>query len=105
MSKEIDLGTCCACGEKRPFTRNLMCLDFEAPIPGTGWGCVKCELPLNGAMAVLCDECLNANATAEFVVVGLAMERRRVAIDDVEKRPFLHDLSKHPELELASNHE
>ncbi len=57
-----DLGPCCACGKSGPDVRNIMMLHVRAPVPGTGWGCFACKLPLNGAVAVLCDICLLTHA-------------------------------------------
>lgn len=51
-----DLGSCCICAGKQSV-RTVLQLGFRAPVPGTGWGCVVCRLPGDGAVAVLCDEC------------------------------------------------
>jgi hypothetical protein len=53
----LDLGSCCICGKEDETVRNLGMLSFRAPIPGTGWGCVQCGLPMDGAQVVICDEC------------------------------------------------
>jgi hypothetical protein len=71
-------------------------LDQEAPLPGSGWGCVVCDLPPNGAMVVLCDECLRDNALPHFVVYGPIGHKQRMPIDELKRVPFVHDLSRHP---------
>lgn len=48
-----NLGPCCMC-EGGP-THNLIMLNQRGAIPGHGWGCVVCDLPLDGAYAVLCE--------------------------------------------------
>lgn len=53
---EIDLGPCCIC-EGRVDVRTMISLDGKCPIPGRGWGCLKCHLPADGAVAVICDQC------------------------------------------------
>ena len=68
------LGRCCACleeGTEGNPVRNLMMLDRLAPTPGTGWGCFVCGLPLDGAVAVLCERCVEAEADGSgFGVAG-----------------------------------
>lgn len=91
---ELNLGACCACGQIKPDVRNVMMLDYRAPVPGTGWGCIVCGLPTDGAVAVLCDECLLTHAEIKFVYSG---KNNRVSISNL-KDEFHHDRSKHPEL-------
>lgn len=57
----ISLGTCCMCG-RADGVRNIIQLELRAPIAGHGWGCTVCDLPLDGAIAVICDDCLPAFA-------------------------------------------
>ena len=58
----IDLGMCCACRLAGPTVRNIMMIPFRAPVPGKGWGCLVCRLPSDGAVAVVCDACLESGA-------------------------------------------
>jgi hypothetical protein len=88
-----DLGPCCAC--KRGGARNLLMLDRKAPVPGTGWGCVICDLPSDGAVAVMCDECLGLVPLE--VCQGFAMTRARAPFSSLSADWFGHDESKHPE--------
>jgi hypothetical protein len=93
MTGHIDLGPCCAC-EATAGVRNIIMLHKLAPILGTGWGCVVCGLPCDGAIAVLCDGCVGAKRPARFAVFGLASERRRIPVADLAD-DFDHDLAKH----------
>lgn len=92
------MGTCCTCGKDGPDVRNVMMLHFRAPVPATGWGCVVCGLPPDGAVAVLCDGCLDRVSDGEgkivFACAGYAGENRRVKVDTLTEK-FDHDLSKH----------
>jgi hypothetical protein len=98
---EVDgpnLGLCCECGE-RPAT-GMMMLPWLAPMPGTGWGCVICDLPANGAVAVLCDPCADkvaaeANHWPRFVCVGYAQDNKRKPLAKLPSDYFGHDRSKH----------
>ncbi|MBE9050663.1 hypothetical protein IQ243_09595 [Nostocales cyanobacterium LEGE 11386] len=54
----LDLGMCCGCGCTGETVRNIITLEKKAPVPGTGWGCLVCGLPSDGAVAVVCDDCL-----------------------------------------------
>lgn len=94
---ELDLpalGACCACGQGGPTVRNIMMLDFRAPVSGTGWGCIVCDLPSDGAIAVLCDACAESNAAIRDVCVGQPGDNVRAEIKTVQQ-PFGHDLSRH----------
>jgi hypothetical protein len=53
-----DLGPCCGCEVTTLGACNIVMLDKKAPVAGAGWGCLVCELPHDGAVAVLCDACL-----------------------------------------------
>jgi hypothetical protein len=79
---QLDLGTCCACGGTQGV-RNVIMLDKKAPIPGRGWGCVVCKLPLDGAIAVLCDDCLDSKAEIRFACRGYPATDGRVPIGEL----------------------
>ena len=91
-----DLGTCCACGGHE-HVRNVIMLHQTAPVPGTGWGCIVCGAPPDGAIAVVCDACLEAQVDILFVVEGYASDKQRIGIKAYAHTPFDHDNSKHPE--------
>ena len=90
---ELDLGPCCSCFGVIDV-RNILCLEKRAPVPGTGWGCVVCNLPLDGALAVVCDACLEAESPIVCAVHGLPVEKGRCALSALTE-PFAHDMSKH----------
>ena len=91
-----DLGTCCGCGG-RDRVRNVIAIDRLAPQPGTGWGCVVCGLRSDGALAVLCDTCVEVGREAVEVADGYLDRRRRVPIESLAATPFAHDMSRHLE--------
>lgn len=94
-----NLGSCCECGNN-PASVMLM-LHRHAPIAGTGWGCVQCGLPHNGAIAVLCNDCLSAVKEAgrdpHLVCVGFASANERTLFANLSPNVFDHNESKHPE--------
>lgn len=90
----IDLGACCACRTRGPTVRNVMMLDKPAPVPGTGWGCFVCGLPSDGAIAVVCDACLQAERPILDVCFGYAAADERVSIATVPGL-FEHNLAMH----------
>ena len=66
------VGTCCACQEAIPddMPRSVIYFNFKSPTPGRGWGCLFCNLPSEGAVAVICQKCLEAGETVTHVVEG-----------------------------------
>ena len=91
-----ELGPCCVCGTTGETVRNIMMLNKRAPTPGYGWACFQCGLPPDGAIAVLCDGCLEANAKITHICDGYPAEGKRVPLD-LSAPDFDHDMSKHPE--------
>jgi hypothetical protein len=94
-----DLGGCCVCGKHGPSVRNIVMLDkrHPAPIPKSGcWGCFQCGLPSEGAVAVVCDRCLDAKRKLREACIGPPGDNVRIAIELLTV-PFEHDISKHPE--------
>lgn len=92
-----DYGPCCACSlVRRGVVRNVVTLNKPAPIPGTGWGCVICGLPMDGALAVLCDGCIRSNAAPMFAVYGYLQDGRRIRIMDLSGE-WDHRMEFHPE--------
>ena len=88
---DLNLGPCCVC-ERTEGVRNIVMLDKRAPIPGTGWGCVVCGLPPDGASAVLCDDCLEKPprfACKDYPGIG-----GRIPIDELTEK-FEHDYRFH----------
>jgi hypothetical protein len=92
---------CTECGAHD--ARNIVSLDIVAPVPGTGWGCVVCGLPQDGAVAVLCDECFgNGLDKVKYVCKGFLGDGERIALLNYEHKPFGHDEAKHGALEAQS---
>lgn len=103
----IHLGTCCACGKEDETVRNIVALHRRSPIPGTGWGCTVCGLNADGALAVLCDECISATEDPipklGWVVYGWVNSGERIAIEDAPTEAFEHDEGQHTEYERTQN--
>ena len=92
-----DLGACCACGGF-DHVRNVFMLDQKAPVPGTGWGCLVCHLPNDGAIAVLCDACADVEypfMNIKFAVDGMPADKKRIPIIQLSGE-HKHDMRFHP---------
>ena len=89
-----DFGPCCHCG-RTDGVRNIVMLSRRGPTPGRGWGCVVCGLPCDGAIAVMCDDCIDVEPM--FVCSGYPVTGGRVPIDELSPERFDHDPAKHPE--------
>jgi len=88
-----DLGACCIC-ETHYGVTNILMIARRSPIPGRGWGCVVCDLPQDGAVAVLCDGCrelVEAGSNPIFVCRGWPATDGRVRYSDLDTPPFDHD--------------
>jgi hypothetical protein len=93
---EIDLGPCCCCGGTEDV-RNLVSLPRKALVPGTGWGCVVCHLPGDGAIYVACDRCIEEHRPPFLVCNGYPVKKGRASIAELSDEVFEHDLTFHPE--------
>jgi hypothetical protein len=91
-----DLGPCCCCGLEGDDVRNIVMLARRAPVPGTGWGCVACGLPPDGASYVACDRCLEDEREPREVIAGFAISKGRTPIDSLPAGAFDHDMTRHP---------
>ena len=77
--------------------RNIVTLELKAhTIPGSTWGCVACDLPSEGACAILCDRCAQTSAHIRFAVDGYLADRKRIPIEELHGK-HEHDLRRHPE--------
>jgi hypothetical protein len=98
-AKSMELGVCCACGSRE--ATGIAMLPLKSVTPGTGWGCVQCGLPADGALTVLCNLCgykfEHGKAEVRFAVAGYVGDGERVTIEELTEG-FWHDESKHPEL-------
>jgi hypothetical protein len=90
-----DYGPCCACLKQKPTTRNLLMLPHRASVPGTGWGCIVCNLPPDGAVAIVCDDCLQSQRELQNVIFGYPMEKQRVGYEAVSHTKFKHTQELH----------
>lgn len=81
--EEMDLGPCCACERRGKSVRNIILLEKRSPVPGRGWGCVVCGLPPDGAVYVLCDDCLEKKAEPKFACRGYPAKDGRVPIGEL----------------------
>lgn len=101
MSSELDLGPCCVCGKSEEIARNIIVLEQKSPIAGRGWGCVQCDLPSDGASAVVCDSCFESpgftNSDIKLACGGYPASDGRVPIEEL-KGIHDHNLLKHDEL-------
>jgi hypothetical protein len=91
---DVPLGTCCACGRDDRTVRIVLYLPRRSPIPGRGWGCVVCELPAEGAVAVICDECAECKVSLRFACIGYPGIDGRIPIEELSE-DFRHDISRH----------
>jgi hypothetical protein len=85
-----DLGSCCACGCYGAQVRNILLIQRLAPVPGTGWGCVVCGLPSDGAIAVVCNDCLRLGRKINQVVSGYVSEKGRIPVHELREGVFCH---------------
>lgn len=100
LPPDLKLGICCICLMEHPTVRNILMLDVRAPQPGNGcWGCFTCGLPMEGAIAVLCDNCaeehLENRRPIALACVGPPSANQRVPLVSLTE-PFEHDMSRHP---------
>jgi len=69
-------------------------LHVKNQVPGHGWGCLECHLPMDGASAVLCDDCCNGWQSGEvelqWACRGYPAIDGRVPIGELTE-PHRHD--------------
>ena len=102
----LDLGACCRCGKHDSSVRNLINLSRRTSIPGTGWGCMVCNLPLDGASAIVCDECLEevalqGPASLRYAIHGYPTAKERIEIDKLPPGEFKHTKEMHERYEMG----
>lgn len=98
-------GPCCVCAGSP--ARVILHLPFEAPFGFQGWGCIACDLPLRGAVALICERCAGeAKANGQLpdlthICAGFyLMQGKRVPMPPPADRVlFEHDRDQHPEME------
>lgn len=91
---DLKLGPCCGCGRDDVAVGNIVTLEVKNQVPGHGWGCMICNLPADGACAVLCNECIEGFLTADlklrFACRGYPAHDGRVPIAELTV-PHRHD--------------
>ena len=99
-----DYGPCCIC-ESKKGVRNIIQLDYKV-VSESGWGCVQCELSPEGAVAIVCDSCIEqygSDNIEDKIIYLMDRMHRRIVVPPAEGRILhKHDLSRHPELEFDS---
>jgi hypothetical protein len=96
-----DLGPCHACDRTNADganVRNILMHPLKCLVPETGWGCVVCNLPSNGASSAVCDDCLSAGNKPKYAFAGYPLEKDRIPIEELTK-PFIHNDNLHQRLE------
>lgn len=106
--EHLDLGPCCCCEATGPTVRNLVMIERRTRLDGTGWGCVTCDLPNNGALAVICDACAEAAMRSEtkqpdlrFVIDDYPARKKRLPYASTDGTTWAHDPAFHPELQTG----
>ncbi|MEH2164545.1 MAG: hypothetical protein V7K38_26715 [Nostoc sp.] len=81
----LDLGACCGCGTRHSRVQNILTLQKKALIPGTGWSCFVCGIPADGAIAIVCDNCLaqieDGKQILKQAVYGDVLDKKRCDIN------------------------
>jgi len=98
-----DFGTCCVCEVESTDVNNFVMLPYKAPVPGTGWGCFVCDMDSDGAMSVMCTECLmklnHFEVEIKFVIDGFPKNKKRKPLENYLKIPFMHNPELHDQYE------
>ena len=94
---DLSLGKCCCC-ETDTNVRTVLQLQYKTPIEGRGWGCMVCNIRLDGATAVVCDDCyrlmLQDKAQLKFACRGYPESDGRIPIHRLTI-PFDHNWMFH----------
>lgn len=87
------LGTCCICGGAESVNAIIM-LELKNQVPGHGWGCLVCNLPMDGASAVLyntcCDGWQGGEVKLQWACRGYPATDGRVPFAELTE-PHAHD--------------
>lgn len=57
MATFEEYGTCCVC-ESEMETCGIIQLGYKVESE-SGWGCFQCDLPMEGAIAIVCGDCVD----------------------------------------------
>lgn len=87
------LGSCCIC-ERYEKVRTVILINRKCIVRGHGWGCTICHLPPDGAVAVLCDSCMQffeaGLVKINLACAGYPQEEGRVPIEQLTE-PHEHN--------------
>jgi hypothetical protein len=90
--ERFELGPCCMCDGDQVTT--IVMLNRRCAVAGHGWGCVVCELPMDGASAVLCEPCFERysadNALLTTACRGYPTTDGRIPIAELPPGEFKH---------------
>lgn len=90
----VYLGPCCMC-DGTESVNNVIMLSRRGAVPGHGWGCVVCSLPMDGAYAVLCDTCLPKwqadNSLLTVACRGYPGKEGRILVAELPDGEFDHN--------------
>jgi hypothetical protein len=90
----IMFGACCACRGIEDVN-NVVILDRKGPTPGQGWGCYECGLPSDGAIAVICNACIESGRALVEACTGLPTHDGRTPVSELAGRyghkPWAHE--------------
>ena len=96
------IGECCAC-RRRDVRRHIVLLNCLAPVSGTGWGCLVCNMPNDGGLGLVCSRCVakgrNKAMHMMLIVSGYVMDDHLIDAAPWREKPFDHDLEVHDFLE------
>ncbi|MYB02024.1 MAG: hypothetical protein F4118_00340 [Acidimicrobiaceae bacterium] len=96
MDNIDDYGTCCVC-ESEMDECILIQLDYKIESE-SGWGCLVCDLPMDGAMAVVCFDCFDDDDLEDKIKFLMNGRRGRIPVPPPESRiKHEHNLMLHPE--------
>lgn len=94
QNPDLKFGPCCGCGRDDVPATKIVLLPFKNQVPGHGWGCDICDLPPDGACAVLCGECAEGcqrgTVGLRFACRGYPAYDGRMAIGELTV-PHRHD--------------
>ncbi len=92
-----NVGPCCSCGRDNLEVRNVVMIEQKNPGGKDGWGCLQCHLPMEGAVALICDECAELGRPIKFAVDGEIKNKKRIPVESLGAE-HKHDMSQHPEV-------
>lgn len=97
LTEDFELGSCCVC-EGCENVRNIVQLDYKVQSE-SAWGCVVCGLASEGAVAAVCDGCMEKYAQDDIdphIRFLMDTAKRRIPVaPESERIPHEHDMQYH----------